>query len=292
MAGQTSIQPTSPDDNAAVNAAYNHVNGLLPVASSLYFDADGNPADGSELATAKGDADLYVAHSLAGILFQAAEDHLLLVQGTFVGGVIPRYGLYTVIRGALEAAAWCCWLEDPSVNATDRVARGLTERIMSLRELNKLGRAGKFAQQLTQMQEVAQKFGIAVIPMGKTNPEPLAFGSPRPKITPLLRELLPAPNAETAGLSLGEHTYKTLSARAHATGWALVEGAVPMGKVNDHTTLAYITADIPELLRVLRIAVDLHTRAVLQRLKLAGRKDKEFDDAVHGLPPYGATEGT
>jgi hypothetical protein len=292
MAGQTSIQPSSHDDNAAVNAACNHLNGLLQVANRLYFDADAHPADGSELATAKADANLYVAHSLAGILFQAAEDHLLLVAGTFVAGVIPRYGLYTVIRGALEAAAWCCWLEDPALSDKDRVARGLTERLTSLRELNKLGRAGKFAQQVKQMQDVAKQFDIALIPMGKTNAEPLAFGAVRPKVTTLLRELLPQPNYETAGLSLGEHTYKTLSARAHATGWALVEGAVPIEKVNDHTTLAYITADIPELLRVLRIAVDLHARAVLQRHKLAGRSAKEFDEAVHDLPLYGPTEGT
>jgi len=288
MTGNTTIQPADADDNAAVNAAYNHVVNLLPVATRLYFDADTHPAAGSRLA--KADADLYVTHSLAGILFQASEDHLLLVSGAFPAMPIPRYSLYTVIRGAIEAAAWCCWLEDPTSGIEQQVARGLTERLTSIGELNKLGRASNFAKQVAQMQKVAAKFGIDAIAHSKTVPDPIAFGERRPTMTGLLRGLLPATGVATAGLSLGEHTYKTLSARAHATGWALIEGAVPVEKVDAHTTLAYVTADIPELLRVLRIAVDLHIRCVRQRLTLAGRGEQEFDDATEGIPTFEPTE--
>jgi hypothetical protein len=286
MTGKTTMQPADPGDNAAANAAYNHVVNLLPIANRLYFDADTHPAAGSRLAEAKEDADLYVAHSLAGILFQASEDHLLLVSGTFPAMPIPRYSLYTVIRGAIEAAAWCCWLEDTTSSIEQQVARGLTERLTSIGELNKLGRAANVAQQVAQMQQVAAKFGIGAIPRSKTVPDPIAFGERRPTMTGLLRGLLPATGPDTAGLSLGEHTYKTLSARAHATGWALIEGAVPVEKVDAHTTLAYITADIPELLRVLRIAMDLHIRCVCQRLTLAGRDEKELADATQGMPTF------
>lgn len=286
MIGKTTIQPTDAGDNAGVNAAYNHLAHLLPVASQLYFAADGHPVEGSRLAKAKQDADLYVAHSLAGILFQAAEDHLLLVSGAFPAMPIPRYSLYTVIRGAIEAAAWCCWLEDPTSTIEQQVARALTERLTSVGELNRLGRAATFAQQVAQMQQVAAKFGISAIPRSKTVSDPIAFGQRRPTMTGLLRGLLPATGPDTAGLTQGEHTYRTLSARAHATGWALIDGAVPVGKVNAHTTLAYVAADIPELLRVLRIAVDLYIRCVRQRLTLAGRDEQELADATQGLPAY------
>ena len=101
MIGETTMQTADAGDNTAVNAAYNH----LPIVNRLYFDADAHPADGSAFAKAKEDADLYVPHSLAGILFQAAKDHLLLALGTFPAMPIPRYALYTAIRGAIEAAA-------------------------------------------------------------------------------------------------------------------------------------------------------------------------------------------
>lgn len=284
MIGKTTTQSTDPEDNAAVNAAYNHLNGLLPIASQHYFGADAKPVDGSAIAAAKEDADLYVAHSLAGILFQASEDHLLLVLGTFIGGAIPRYALYTVIRGAIEAAAWCCWLEDPAISTTDRVARALTERFTSISALSKLGRAPKFDKQVAQMMSVASKYKIK--PKNNKNAELIAFGKARPKVTDLLISLMPDATPETNGLPLGDHTYKTLSARAHATGWALVEGAVPVAKADDHSKLMYITVAIPELLRVLRIASDLHCRAVRQRLQLAGQSEHEFTAGITGLTPY------
>jgi hypothetical protein len=105
-------------------------------------------------------------------------------------------------------------------------------------------------------------------------------------MTGLLKGLLPPISAETGGLTLGEHTYRTLAARAHATGWALITGAVPIEKVDAHSTVFYVTSDIPELLRVLRIASNLHIRSVHQRLTLAGRSEQEVTDAVQGLPPF------
>ncbi|PZR70504.1 MAG: hypothetical protein DLM66_03705 [Candidatus Dormiibacter spiritus] len=105
MTGNTTTQAADAADNAAVNAAYNHLHNLLPIATGLYFDCDAHPAEGSELAEAREDADRFVAHSLAGVLFQASEDHHLLALGTFLAMPIPRYALYTAIRGAIEAAA-------------------------------------------------------------------------------------------------------------------------------------------------------------------------------------------
>jgi hypothetical protein len=176
MIGKTMTQTAGADDNAAVNAAYNHLNNLLPIANWLYFDADAHPADGSELVKAKGDADQYGAHSLAGILFQAAEDHLLLVLGTFVGMPIPHYGLYTVIRGAIEAAPWCCWLEDPTATTEQRVARALTERVTSIGELNKLGRAAKSRPANRSDATGSGQIRDRRYPHGKKDQDPIAFG--------------------------------------------------------------------------------------------------------------------
>jgi hypothetical protein len=189
-------------------------------------------------------------------------------------------------RGAIEAAAWCCCLEDPTASSTDTVGRALTERMTSVAELNKLGRAANYAEQLAQMQQVAARFAINPIPRSKENQEPKAFGEERPTVTTLWGKLLPTARPETAGLPLGRHTYRTLSARAHATGWDLIEGAVPIEKVDAHSTMVYITAEIPELLRVLRIAADLHRRAVRQRLTSAGRSEQKLADAVQGLPAF------
>jgi hypothetical protein len=104
-------------------------------------------------------------------------------------------------------------------------------------------------------------------------------------MTNVLHHVLPEASA-TPGMTQGEHVYKTLSARAHGTGWALVEGAVRVGKVDQHTTLAYITVDIPELLRLLKIAIDLQLQCIRQRLELAGRDPLEIATRTAGLPPY------
>jgi hypothetical protein len=45
--GETTMQTADAGDNTAVNAAYNHLNNLLPIVNRLYFDADAHPADGS-----------------------------------------------------------------------------------------------------------------------------------------------------------------------------------------------------------------------------------------------------
>lgn len=165
------------------------------------------------------------------------------------------------------------------------MARGLTERVTSIGELNKLGRAATFAQHVAQVQQVAARFGIIAIPRSKKDPHPIAFGEARPTMTGLLRGLLPTVGPDTAGLTLGEHTYKTLSARAHATGWALIEGKCPWRR---STTSDDGLPDRrhPRLLRVLRIAADLHIRSVGQRMQLAGRGEQEFTDATQGLPPF------
>jgi hypothetical protein len=71
--------------------------------------------------------------------------------------------LYTAIRAAIEAAAWCQWLEALPLSKPERIGRALTERVTSIRELDKLGRAGQDAQQIQQMRSVAQNHGLAEI---------------------------------------------------------------------------------------------------------------------------------
>src|SRR5439155_1598807 len=67
------------------------------------------------------------------------------------------YAPYTLVRGAIEADAWACWLLDTQLTPRERLARALTIRAFSLRELYRLGETRQDSERIKQVSDVANK---------------------------------------------------------------------------------------------------------------------------------------
>jgi hypothetical protein len=190
-------------------------------------------------------------------------------------------------RGGLEAAAWACWLEDPSLSANQRAGRALTERLYSLQQSKRLGAAPEFDKRMEELLGVAQGMHLTPIRRGRDDPTPVGFGERRPFVTDLIANLLPEPGHSTAGISVGEFAYRALSGRAHGVAYALIHGGTIVGKVNEHTSMAFVELDIPLFLQLFKPALDLHVLSVRYRLELGGKDPKQLDTLLESLPAYG-----
>ena len=89
------------------------------------------PARGSFIARAKRNRALSQVLDVS-LLLADANDYFLDVVDEFTQGALPNFALFAVVRGALEADAWACWLAEPNLNDTERLARILTLRAASL----------------------------------------------------------------------------------------------------------------------------------------------------------------
>jgi hypothetical protein len=102
-------------------------------------------------------------------------------------------------------------------------------------------------------------------------------GASRPNVTELLSELLPETSPQTNHERLGWHTYSLLSARAHGNPWAVLHKAKSMGPMGPHAAIAEVVIDVVELMRLLAIALRLHSEAISRAGRLDGWEPREWE---------------
>ena len=102
-------------------------------------------------------------------------------------------------------------------------------------------------------------------------------GESRPNVTELLNELLADRSSETSGETLGWHTYSLLSARAHGNPWAVLHKAKSVGLMGPHAAIAEVAIDLVELMRLLSLALRLHSEALSRAGRLDGREPGEWE---------------
>src|SRR5438876_6248048 len=83
-------------------------------------------------------ADLREAYDIAYLLLFSAEDHLRTILMILKTGPLPCFALLTLIRAAAEADVRCRYLVEPSITETQRLARGMNERLDNLKEQKKI----------------------------------------------------------------------------------------------------------------------------------------------------------
>src|SRR2546428_4663666 len=83
-------------------------------------------------------ADLREAYDMSYLLLFSAEDHLRTVLMILKAGPLPCFALLTLIRAAAEADVRCRHLLDPLITETERLARGMNERLDNLQEQRKV----------------------------------------------------------------------------------------------------------------------------------------------------------
>jgi hypothetical protein len=132
--------------------------------------------------------------SIAAMILGGAQDHLVGLA-CLLAAESSVYAPRTVARGLLEGAARAWWLLDPAIDARERVARTLTERLYSLLEQAKAERAatkgtGQAAQaRIDYLIDLAERrYGFVVLRDQKQRP--LAVGAARPTSTELVGRLV------------------------------------------------------------------------------------------------------
>lgn len=255
------------------------------------------PGRGSFIVRAKRDRALAQALDVS-LLLGDANDHFLDIVDEFSQGSLPAFALYAVVRGAFEADAWACWLADPYLNDGQRVARALTIRADSLFEMRRLGLPPKsnlppdvtsarhYAKRIRRVIAAGRKWSLAP----KTHKDGRVTFVDLPKVTPLLSTLLPTEVAriryrnKVKRLTLGERTYGELSARAHATSWALVSNVASVRRIDKYRQFGQLNLDVMEFIRLLGVSVSLHDEALKRVALWAGRQPAAWEGQRGPIP--------
>jgi hypothetical protein len=269
------------EEQERANIAINFLNRYVPTARQFFFSCYEEPKPGSTVARARTNRDLVLTLD-ATLILEGAIDHYQAIVNEFTCGPVPRYALYTIIRGALEADAWACWLLDPAINESELLARALTQRASNLLEVRRMGITKNYKKQTAAILAIAKRWKLAP----RTNRETgdlLGF-VPRPKVTHLLQQLLPDVSPSTNNLTLGEHSYAALSARAHATPWGLLHNVTVVEPSAAPVSTVALTVDVMEVIRLLGVAVRLHEEATRRMATLAGLEPALWESRRGPLP--------
>ena len=255
------------------------------------------PKRGSLIARAKRSRDLSQVLDVS-LLLGDANDHFLDIVDEFTQGYLPSFALYAVVRGALEADAWACWLAEPNLSDGERLARALTLRADSLFEMRRLDlppksnlppgttSAAHYARRLKRVLSAAKRWNL----MAKRHRDGRVTFVDLPKVTQLLSRLLPTQVAKirygnkVRPLTLGERSYGELSARAHATSWALLSNVTSVKRNSKYQQFGEFSLDVLELIRLLAVAVNLHDMALMRLAPWAGAQPAAWGSRRGPMP--------
>jgi hypothetical protein len=252
----------------------------LKAGSSFFAEVRDRPRVGSAMDVIA-DKDLMEPILLAGMYLEVARDHFDAVLWAFMPPAeVSKYAPYTLVRGALEADAWACWLLDTRLTPAERLARSLTVRALNIREVRRLDLAGdhpdwSYGKRIGQVKAVAARHQLPEL----TNKEGdlYAVGRRRPEMVEVLDELLPEPNVGPNAQPLGSRTYGLLSARAHGNPWAVLHNVKLAERIGPHSAAAEVELDVVEFMRLLRVALRLHSEAMCRIAILNGQGPADWE---------------
>jgi hypothetical protein len=138
-------------------------------------------------------ADLREAYDTAYLLMFSAEDHLRTVLLVAKTGPLPAFALFTLVRVAADAVVRCRHLMDPAITETERLARGMNERLDNLKEQRKVHdpqAEQHFNARVAHLEQRAMANGIT--PLRKTGASAIhAFGEAQKTDRDLFSSYLP-----------------------------------------------------------------------------------------------------
>lgn len=270
----------TPQEQRIAAATLDYLLRSLKGGSTFFADARDRPQVGTAMEALLADKDLMEPILLAGMYLEVARDHYGAVLWAFVPPAeVPKYAPYTLVRGALEANAWACWLLDTSLTPAERLARSLTVRALNIREVRRLDLADDhpdyYGKRIGQVKAVAARHQLPEL----TNKEGdlFAVGGRRPEMVALLDQLLPDQNVGPNAQPLGSRTYGLLSARAHGNPWAVLHNVKRAEQIGPHSAAAEVELDVVEFMRLLRVAIRLHSEAMCRIAILNGQDPADWE---------------
>jgi hypothetical protein len=154
-------------------------------------------------------------HSLGSVLLDAAADNVRCYATLFDQERAPVFGHLVIARAALETCVYSTWLNDPTLDAVERMKRGLAEQIHSAREQQRITRFRAHGKRVeSELEAVAAKFRWTVKSKGAE-----VGGARRPWMRTALSTMLVGDDEREIGQALWGY----LSAVTHGTWYGLRE---------------------------------------------------------------------
>ncbi len=261
----------SPQEQAALNLVTERLIRISEGSMSLAFDSIDPPVGGSPIDVAT-KADLREAYDFAGHLLYAGEDHLRTILMIIRSGTIPSYAAYTLLRPAAEAEVRARHLLDLGISETERLGRGMNERLDNLIEQRKAGVDPKAVQRrIGDLDRRAKANGVAVmwsrVKAGKKR-EIVGFGEPLKTDLDLFKLHLRA----------GSSAFRFLSAHVHSKPWIqLPKSRARPGRI---PTMSFVSTEINLVVfaSVLDSVLKVHDENVGFLLVLAGYPMRVWND--------------
>ena len=245
-----------------------------------------NPEPESFVARASRQRHLAMTLDSAPLLASAADHYRTLVTFFLPPHPVPNFSPYAVVRAAYEADARACWLTDLGITEQERVGRAMTERAENLFEIRRMGLPApdqsdaNYRDRIKRTEAAAKAWRLK----SKVAKDGRVSFVDRPRITSLFKTLLPDKSPQNPKMTVGEHTYAALSARAHGTLWALIANATTVARLGEYRKVGLVELDVLELLRLTGIAFSLHDRAIADVAVLAGFDVSEWEVMRGRLP--------
>jgi hypothetical protein len=209
---------------------------------------------------------------VAALKLQVADDHVQAIGRWLAGPLLLNYSFFTLLRGALESSAWACWLLDPAVPRKTRLERHFTLRLHQQWAQGRFGGtvSADAKKRLTEIASDATTLGLVPVQEKKSAQTVIVgFGTKRPGVTQLLKDLLPDV-MPASGMPLGELLYHLLSGKAHGETWANVLGAevIPADGAGD----PFLKTEFPAETGILALehVLLLHSRATRAYCEVMG----------------------
>jgi hypothetical protein len=212
-------------------------------------------------------------HTFGGTTLFAASDYARSRAELFAADRTPVYRHLSVARSALETSVVAAWLNDPTVDPSERVRRGLCEQLYNAGELVRLGLEPVAKQRLQGWQDVATEFGWSVV---WDRDKPRVESSQRPSVPAGIDQLL----LGDGNWKLGKVQWSYLSAVDHGTWYGLRQSILepPQGSAigpslaGVGTTAAGVRSQAVCVLRAVR-------KAATARFTSMGWLDDEWAEA-------------
>ena len=257
------LVPPTAQEQEALNILTEKLIRIADGTIEFVLDSIDPPAPGSPFAVAT-KADVRDAYDYAGHLIYATHDHLRTILAIIRLGSLPSYAMYTLLRPAAEAAVRAKHLLVPTISETERLARGLNERLDNLHEQRKAGAdARDIAKRIDHLAKRATANGITV-KWSRVKPgakrKIIGFGERVPDDIDLFRLHLRA----------GATAFRFLSAHVHSKPW--VQLPKSRAKATPTPTISTISTEINLMVfsSVLDSVLNLHDANIGHVLVLSG----------------------
>jgi hypothetical protein len=234
------------------------------------------PVPGSPMDHAS-QADLREAYDMAYSLIFSAEDHLRTILLIMKTGPLPGFALYSLLRTPADAAVRCRHLVIPGLTDTQRLARGMNERLDNLKEQMKVDREidpvkaqQHFDARVSNLETRATANGITLLRKSAAHPIH-AFDEPQKTDLDLFALYLPG--------GAGSTTFRVLSAYLHSKPWVWVQRYRAQASADPQMALVTTELNVLLFVGILKTILDIHDANIGYWLQLAGHPATVWTDA-------------